>query len=143
MRILMWHLDSFRAEVTEKGRSPIRDEVTDETRVVQAAESLLVYAACEKDDEVDPGAIAQRCTDEIIKLATNLGTRTVILHSFAHLFVELAAPQVAVDVLKDVQARLAAQGYTSLRTPFGWFHTLSIQAKGHPLSRVARQITLA
>jgi threonyl-tRNA synthetase len=27
-----------------------------------------------------------------------------------------------------------------VRTPFGWFNTLDIQAKGHPLSRVARVI---
>ena len=27
------------------------------------------------------------------------------------------------------------------RTPFGWFNTLEIRAKGHPLSRVARTIT--
>ena len=35
-------------------------------------------------------------------------------------------------------ARRCLQTY---RTPFGWFSTLQIDAKGHPLSRVARIVT--
>ncbi|MBI3301285.1 MAG: hypothetical protein HYZ72_04305 [Deltaproteobacteria bacterium] len=32
-------------------------------------------------------------------------------------------------------------GLRSSRTPFGWFNTLHIDAKGHSLSRVARVVT--
>ena len=40
------------------------------------------------------------------KLAANLKVSTVVLHSFAHLFAELSAPEVAVDVLKKLEERL-------------------------------------
>ncbi|MER3406462.1 MAG: hypothetical protein C4289_15920 [Chloroflexota bacterium] len=64
----------------------------------------------------------------------------MVLHSFAHLFAELAEPTTAVQVLDLVRARLEQQGYAVTRTPFGWFNTLEIKAKGHPLSRVARTV---
>lgn len=35
---------------------------------------------------------------------------------------------------------LHVAGHTVTRTPFGWFNTLDLQAKGHPLSRVARSV---
>jgi threonyl-tRNA synthetase len=143
MRILIWHLDYFKSEVTEKGRSPLREEVAEDERVIEAHESLLVYAACEKSDEAQVEIIVSKCADEITKLARQLKVNTIVLHSFAHLFVELAAPQVALDILKGVQAKLTADGFTVLRTPFGWFNTLDLKAKGHPISRVARAITAA
>ncbi len=66
--------------------------------------------------------------------------RSPSLHSFAHLFVELSSPQVARQVLDRIQAMLAEQGYAVEQSAFGWFNRLEIKAKGHPLSRVARQV---
>ena len=48
------------------------------------------------------------------------------------------------DLAKAIQAieeGLRAKGLAVTRTPFGWFNTLDIRAKGHPLSRVARVIS--
>jgi len=45
-------------------------------------------------------------------------------------------------VLKLVEERLRSGGLAVVRTPFGWFNTLDIRAKGHPLSRVARTISV-
>jgi threonyl-tRNA synthetase len=122
----------------QKGRSPLREEVTEPT--IDTGECLLVYAACEKVDEADPAEVIERVTAEIVKLARQLKVETVVLHSFAHLFVELSAPQTALDILKGVEAELRADGFTVFSTPFGWFNTLEIKAKGHPISRVAREI---
>ena len=138
MRILMWHLDSFRSEVTEKGRSPLREEIHE--RVIETAVCLLVYAACEQQDEGNPPAIIEQVTAEITKLARQLKVDTIVLHSFAHLFVKLSSPKTALDILKGAEAELRAEGFTVFSTPFGWFNTLEIKAKGHPISRVAREI---
>jgi len=43
--------------------------------------------------------------------------------------------------LKLIQDGLARNGFEALRTPFGWFNTLELKAKGHPLSRIAKKIT--
>ena len=137
MRLLIWHVDSFLAEPTERGRSKIADAAP---KAVSVCDGLVVFAACEKRDEPEPEAVAARATAAIVEVAQQLGARTVVLHSFAHLFVELSTPQVARQVLDRIQAMLAEQGYAVEQSAFGWFNRLEIKAKGHPLSRVARQV---
>ena len=137
MRLLIWHVDSFLAEPTERGRSKIADAAP---KAVSVSDGLVVFAACEKRDEPEPEPVAERATAAIVEVAKQLGARAVVLHSFAHLFVELSSPQVARQVLDRIQALLAEQGYAVEQSAFGWFNRLEIKAKGHPLSRVARQV---
>ena len=85
--------------------------------------------------------MAERASAEIASLAAQLKAATVVLHPFAHLFAELAAPQLAIDILSRTQQALTRAGLATIRTPFGWFNALQIDAKGHPLSRVARTVT--
>ena len=137
MRMLIWHVDTFVAEPTERGRS--RVAATDPA-TVRVDDGLVVFAACEKQDEPDPASVASRATAAIIDAAQQLGARTVMLHSFAHLFVELSNPAVARQILDDTQRALEASGYSVSQSAFGWFNRLEMRAKGHPLSRIARQV---
>ena len=137
MRLLIWHVDGFVAEPTERGRSPIADA---EPQTVRVEDALVVFAAVEKKDEAEPEATAERAAAAIVKVAKQLGAHTVVLHSFAHLFVELSTPATALQVLTATQARLETEGFNVGQTAFGWFNRLDMQAKGHPLSRVARQV---
>ncbi len=138
MRVLIWHVDYFRCEITEKGRSPVVEKYDDP--VTEFLDGLLVLASVEKTDEAQPEAVARNAAAEIASLAVQVGARRVLLHSFAHLFGELSRPSTAVKVLKLTEAALREQGLEVVRTPFGWFNTLDIRAKGHPLSRVSRII---
>lgn len=138
MRTLIWHVDSFVCRITEKGRSPVIEPIGErETRV---GESILVLASVEKSDESQPVVIAERAAKLLSEHAHKLKVNAIVLHSFAHLFAELAAPEIAVQVLKEIETRLIAQSFAVIRTPFGWFNELEIKAKGHPLSRLARVI---
>jgi threonyl-tRNA synthetase editing subunit len=137
MRLLIWHVDSFTAEPTERGRSKIADA---EPRVATVTDGLVVFAAVEKADEPDADAVAARAVTAIVEVARQLGARDILLHSFAHLFVELSTPAAARDILQAIQGRLEAGGYQVSQSAFGWFNRLEMRAKGHPLSRVARQI---
>ena len=139
MRVLIWHVDYFRCEITEKGRSPVVEKYEDP--VTEFTEGLLVLASVENADEEQPEAIARNAAAEIAGVAAQVGARRVLLHSFAHLFGELSRPSTAVKVLKLTEGALREQGLEVVRTPFGWFNTLDIRAKGHPLSRVSRIIT--
>lgn len=136
MRALLWHVSAFRADVTERGRSPIVEPA--ETGGLATEEALLVFASAERADEGDPSATAEVAADGIAAHARSLGLDRVALLPFAHLFAELAAPAVAVSALDALVAGLRERGLAAERAPFGWFHTLEIHAKGHPLSRVAR-----
>jgi threonyl-tRNA synthetase len=137
MRLLIWHVDAFVAEPTERGRSKVADV---EPQTVRVEDALVVFAAVEKNDEAEPEATAERAAVAIAQVAKQLGVHSVVLHSFAHLFVELSTPATAQQVLGATQSRLEADGYDVDQTAFGWFNRLDMQAKGHPLSRVARQV---
>ena len=137
MRMLIWHVDSFAAEPTERGRSKLADETPQTVRVEEA---LVVFAASEKADEPGPDAVAERAVAAVIDVAKRLGEQTIVLHSFAHLFVELSTPATAKAILDQMQTTLEAQGYNVQQSAFGWFNRLEMRAKGHPLSRVARQV---
>lgn len=138
MRLLMFHVDSFFAALTEKGRSPLVEQT--ERKEIRVAESLLVLASVEKEDEDRSASVVQLALSEIAKLSDQLKSRCIVIHPFAHLFGDLARPDVALTILKDLEAGLSGQGYHVTRTPFGWFHSMEMRVKGHPLSRVARLI---
>lgn len=138
MRFLALHVDSFRSEITQKGRSPLVEPY--EEKVTAIDEALLVLVSVEKGDEAAPEGVAEKAAAELQELAGKVGTRRIVLHSFAHLFAELAAPGDAVPILEATAEHLRELGLEVIRTPFGWFNTLEIRAKGHPLSRVARTI---
>jgi threonyl-tRNA synthetase len=139
MRFLMLHVNSFCCSITTKGRSKVYEEYEDP--VTQVDEALLVLSSVERGDERAPERVASRASAEIVKLATQLKITTVVLHPFAHLFAELSTPDVAIDVLSRTQQALSEAGLQIYRTPFGWFNTLQIDAKGHPISRVARMVS--
>lgn len=137
MRLLIWHVDSFTAEPTERGRSKVADT---EPQTATITDGLVVFAAVEKGDEPGAEGVATRAAAAIAEVARQLGAHEVLLHSFAHLFVELSAPATARDVLNAVQRSLETEGYTVSQSAFGWFNRVEMRAKGHPLSRVARQV---
>lgn len=139
MRFLIIHVNSFCCTITTKGRSRVYEAYDDP--VTRVEEALLVLASVEKGDAGQPDVVAQRASGEIVAFATQLKVSTVVLHPFAHLFADLSPPEVAIDVLCRTQQALQHAGLHSQRTPFGWFNTLVIDAKGHPLSRVARIVT--
>jgi threonyl-tRNA synthetase len=139
MRILMLHVDHFSSTITEKGRSKIVEIPASKTFVVE--EALLILVSVEKQDELNPDHVAKKAVDEISKLANQLKVRVIVLHPFAHLFAEMSSPEIALETLKFAEEGLIQCGFNVTRTPFGWFNTLELKAKGHPLSRVARIIS--
>lgn len=138
MRMLIWHVDYFKSTITERGRSPLVEPYSHP--VVEANEALVVFAAAEKGDEANPAAVAEGAAEEVTKLATGLKVGRVVLVPFAHLFADLASPQMAMDILLGIESELVRRRLEVLRIPFGWFNALEIRAKGHPLSRVARTV---
>lgn len=136
----MLHVDHFRSAVTEKGRSKIFEEPP--SHAIEVEEALLVLTSVEKQDETQTEEISIKAVNEISRLAHQLKVNTVVIHPFAHLFAEMSGAEVALKALKLTEEGLVQAGFTAVRTPFGWFNTLELKAKGHPLSRVARTISL-
>ncbi len=138
MRLLIVHVDSFACTITEKGRSPVIEAPS--TATTRIRDGLLVLTSVEKGDEADAAGVVARTAEEVASLAGQLKVEQVMLLPFAHLFAELAPPAEALALIDRVAAELRARNLTVERPPFGWFHTWDMQAKGHPLSRVARTV---
>lgn len=138
MRFLAWHVDYFHSHVTEPGRAACAEAFDDPDTMAENA--LLVLVSVEQADEHHPGAVASDAAQEIADLAQRVAVGTVVLHPFAHLWGQMGDGTVAVEVLKKTADELQARGLAVIRTPFGWLTTLDIKAKGHPLSRMAREI---
>lgn len=140
MRFLGWHVEEFRSAVTEKGRSPQAEEVSEPT--VKVRDALLVFLGVETQDEKNPDEVVQKASDEIARHSQVIGVKNIVIHPFAHLFIELSSPEAAMDILQKLEKKLREMSFVVKRTPFGWFNSLEIKAKGHPLSRIARRINL-
>lgn len=138
MRFLGWHLEKFTSTVTEKSRSPLREESPQEK--IEMDNALLIFASIEKEDEGKEEKVVSKTLELIKEHAKNLGVKNIVIHSFAHLFSQPASPETALKVLEELTTRLRESGFKVARTPFGWFNALEIKAKGHPLSRIAREI---
>jgi len=136
--LLIVHVDSFACTITEKGRSPVIEAPS--TATTRIHDGLLVLTSVEKGDESDAAGVVARTAEEIASLAGQLKVEQVMLLPFAHLFAQLAPPGEALALIDRVAAELRARNLTVERPPFGWFHTWDMQAKGHPLSRVARTV---
>ena len=141
MRLLILHVDRFAYTVTDAARSPLREPVGAATH--ESREALLALSAVEREDEAAPATVARLAAEELVGVARQLHVERVVLHPFAHLFGDLAAPPVAVAVLDGAAAHLVAAGLAVHRSPFGWFTRWDLQAKGHPLSRLARVVRAA
>jgi hypothetical protein len=136
----MLHVDYFSSTVAKRGRSKIVENPSSKNMEVE--ESLLVLTNVEKNDEANPEDISRKTVEEIAKLGHQLKVNSIVLHPFAHLFGEPSKPEVAVEIMKLMEEELLQKGFRVARTPFGWFNTWELRTKGHPLSRVARKISV-
>lgn len=139
MRILLIHSDYLNYNV--KNKTPVAEEIEDAKKQGAFDESLVVFTAVEKDDENNPQGIVKNLVKEVIKTNDQVKAENIILYPYAHLSSSLSSPKVAVQVLKDAEEALDAEGLNVKRVPFGWYKAFEISCKGHPLSELSRTIT--
>lgn len=139
MRILLIHSDYLNYNV--KNKTPVAEEIEDAKKQGAFDESLVVFTAVEKDDENNPQGIVKNLVKEVIKTNGQVKAENIVLYPYAHLSSSLSSPKVAVQVLKDAEEALDAEGLNVKRVPFGWYKAFEISCKGHPLSELSRTIT--
>lgn len=139
MRILLIHSDYLNYNV--KNKTPVAEEIEDAKKQGAFDESLVVFTAVEKDDENNPQWIVKNLVKEVIKTNDQVKAENIVLYPYAHLSSSLSSPKVAVQVLKDAEEALDAEGLNVKRVPFGWYKAFEISCKGHPLSELSRTIT--
>jgi threonyl-tRNA synthetase len=137
VRLLILHVSRFACTATQKGRSKIVEPLAEKTSVFE--DGLLVLASAEAGDGCARSVVVVEAATEVARLAAQLGARRALVHPFAHLFGEPAPIETAVGLLEGLRGELEQRGLEASRSPFGWFFSWELSAKGHPLSRVARR----
>ncbi len=123
----MVHCSYFRYEVKAKGRSRIVESISSRRARGEVRNPLLVLVSVERRDEDDLSSACQRAADEVSKQCERLGLKSIVLHSFAHLFAELSSPQAALEAMVELEKILSDRGYWVVRTPFGGSMKLSLR----------------
>lgn len=139
MRILIIHSDYLK--YTVKNKTKIAEDIEDAKKNGVFDESLVVFSAIEKNDEKNKAGIVKNLVKEVIKTNEQIKAENIILYPYAHLSSSLGSPDIAVQILKDAEEALKAEGMNVYRVPFGWYKAFEISCKGHPLSELSRTIT--
>ncbi|MCF2136684.1 MAG: threonyl-tRNA synthetase editing domain-containing protein [Candidatus Thorarchaeota archaeon] len=124
----MFHLESFWYRPNEADEA-----IKDEHRY---GDSILVWIQAEERDEENRTAVLRKMVKNIRWLAQKVGTKTVILHSFAHLGPSKADPKVADEIIEEVAERLRAREFEVHIVPFGIFHEFAMHVRGPSIAKV-------
>ncbi len=136
MRLLLIHSDLIEYEV-KKG-TKYAEKVEESLKHAKMEDALTAFVAVERGDDDDIDATVEESAASIKEVAEKVQTKRVMIYPYAHLSAELSSPEVAVEVMKRVEASL--DGYEVIRAPFGWYKSFTIKCKGHPLSELSRSI---
>ena len=136
MRLLLIHSDFMEYEVKKGTR--YAEKVEDSLKRAKMEDVLTVFMAVEQGDDYDIDATVEESAASIREIAEKVQTKRVMIYPYAHLSSELSSPEVAIEVMKGVEASL--NGYEVIRAPFGWYKSFTIKCKGHPLSELSRSI---
>ncbi len=113
------------------------EEVPDaETDGSVVKDAIVGFIHVEQEDQERESKVTTRLIKNLKWLAGKNGTRTIVLHSFAHLSESKAPPEFVAGVLDHAQTRLEAAGYKVTQTPLGYFLDLELYAPGFSLARV-------
>ncbi|MFX0054208.1 MAG: threonyl-tRNA synthetase editing domain-containing protein [Promethearchaeota archaeon] len=126
MRLLMFHVEHFW----------FRPDETSEEASDDFIDALLVWIQSEEKDEADRAAVLRKMVKNIRWLAQKVGTRKVILHSFAHLGESKSKPEFADALIDEAASRLRDREYVIDIVPFGAFHEFKMHVKGPSLAKV-------
>ncbi|NHJ46600.1 MAG: threonine--tRNA ligase [Asgard group archaeon] len=139
MRILTVHSDYIEFE-PKKRAIKAAEEIEKKLRRVE--ECLVVFSSVEKADEETFESVGQKVVTEIEDIAKQVSTTNIVLYPWVHLSDDPSRPDIAVRVLKNMEAELKEKGYTVTRAPFGWYKAFNVKCKGHPLSELSRSIVI-
>ncbi|MCY4439656.1 MAG: hypothetical protein OXE53_05555 [Deltaproteobacteria bacterium] len=136
MKLLTLLAKSFSWKPYAKAFAEAEDPAAEATAVT---ETVVVLVEVENADRDNPSTLRQ-ALKHIKWLANKKRMRNVVLHSFAHLGGDSAAPDQAQRLLEEVARRLHNTGYQVWMTPFGYFCEWDISVYGDSLAKVWKEI---
>ena len=137
MKILLIHSDYIEYEAKKKAMKGA-EEIPENMMKGKMDEALVVFTAVERGDTPEDVKLA---AEEIMKTAGTVKAERIMLYPYAHLSSNLAKPDVAIELLKELEKEVNDSFSGDVgRSPFGWYKAFKISCKGHPLSELSREI---
>ena len=134
MQILLIHSDYLEYEITSKTK--IAEEIEDSLKKGRMEDCLSVFVAVEDGDD---DSVIDKAFNEVAEVSKSVKSDKVFLYPYAHLSNNLASPEIAIKLLKDLENKLKTE-YEVKRAPFGYYKAFKVSCKGHPLSELSRSI---
>jgi hypothetical protein len=133
MKVLVIYSSKFSYKTANKNIPDIEDIDCEESY----NNCILAFIQIEEsDEEKDTKSREKKLVNHIKWTARKNNTKTVVLHSFAHLSESKATLGFTRSVFDDAQKRLQNAGFIAEQTPFGYFLDLKIEAPGFSLARI-------
>ncbi|RLF48006.1 MAG: threonine--tRNA ligase, partial [Thermoplasmata archaeon] len=99
--------------------------------------ALVCFVSVEREDNEYSAVLG---AEEIMKIARDINPSKILIYPYAHLSTKLAGPDIALEVLKELENRIRGRGLDTIRAPFGWYKEFTLECWGHPLSEAFREI---
>ncbi len=135
MRLLLWYCSRFGWKPTQKTIDSMADGNPGEVQ-----NAVVAFVHIEPEDETRSQKVETKLIKNLKWLSAKWETKNLVLHSFTHLAEEKADVHFGRGFFDRVRARLTQSGFRVVETPYGHFNDLNLQAPGHPLARIFKQL---
>jgi threonyl-tRNA synthetase len=135
MRILQLHVNYVEYEPIKKEISKAEEA---EKKKYRFEDLLLLLTCVEKKDDIE---IGKKAVEDVKDFLEKLKINKILIYPFAHLSSEIAEPEEALKIIKEMEIYAKSLGIETYRAPFGWNKALTISVKGHPLAEQSRAYT--
>ena len=137
MKTLNLHVDYIEWQGLKKALKSVPDLSSKESGKKRVEEALVVLTAVEKGESLE---LLDEYLKNVEEISGSVKTKNIVLYPYAHLSKDLGSPEVAVEILNEAGKRLKKKGYKVSSAPFGYYKSLELKVKGHPLSELSREI---
>ena len=98
--------------------------------------TLVAFIQAEAEDEENMKATETKMVKNLKWAAKKNSTKSVVLHSFAHLSNSKAEPFFTKELFDKVESRMKNADYECAQTPFGYFLDIKVEAPGNSEARI-------
>ncbi|MBI4824794.1 MAG: hypothetical protein HY807_00015 [Nitrospirae bacterium] len=135
MRLILYYAPSFWFKTHKK----ILDDVPDHEMEETVENAVVVFYQAEENDCEKKSSVVSKFVKNIKWVAGKFDTKTIVLHSFSHLSMSKAAPELTNEIITDVKERLLRTGYAITETPFGYLNEWKMHVAGESLAKVFKE----
>lgn len=132
MKLLMIYCDRFSYNPNSK----TLDDFPEITENGDFENTLVAFIQAEAEDEENMKATETKMVKNLKWAAKKNSTKSVVLHSFAHLSNSKAEPFFTKELFDKVESRMKNADYECAQTPFGYFLDIKVEAPGNSEARI-------